>query len=742
MMKKIYFLLSILFFTAQSFAADITWNNTVTAGNWSTPANWIGGIAPSITDNVFFVNATGVTVTIDGTFTPATITVDGGSPVFTTIATRTLAAGNGFSIINNATLTITGSAALTFATNAGASLVQLGSTLVFTGTTPGGSRLNCVAGTTIINGTLRYNVFSGNTSGIVGLSFGPSSVYQVDKNGGTVSAATYASTSLIKLTGSIANAPTFGNGANVVFGNIEFNSSTTSAAINLGFANGNSIGGDLRIINSNGQIIRLATTPPNPFSIAGNVIVNAGTLQLSNSPTTAVTFNVNGNVQVDAGASLDLQGSSTSNILNIKGNLTAPGNITEGGTSTASAIVFNGTSVQTLSFGGTIVNDVSFKIDNPAGVNVLTNFTSSAATNARLTLTNGNINMGTNTLYIQNPATTAIAGGVVASHIIGKLRRVTNTAAAAYIFPVSDNATELASIKVYPVTAVSDYTAQFIRPNPFDRNAVTPPIQNAGNYIWDIVQNTGTGADINFAYGSFNNGGITDPTAVKGLFWNGASWNTLGGTDGGGSSVDVFGVTAFGSFSLGSELNVLPIKIVYFNGIKNTGSHQLQWKVVCSNSTGGTFILERSSDGKNFTDIYAEYADVVRCLQPFSNTDNNPLAGKNYYRLKTTDIDGRITFSKTIVLLNNKTGFEIIGVLPNPVQHDGMAVLNITSAQKGKMQIIITDANGKKMQTLTSTMVAGSNQVALHVANLAAGTYLVTGITNDGIKTSTRFVKN
>ena len=170
-------------------------------------------------------------------------------------------------------------------------------------------------------------------------------------------------------------------------------------------------------------------------------------------------------------------------------------------------------------------------------------------------------------------------------------------------------------------------------------------------------------------------------------------------------------------------------------------SNNINWKVNCTNASV-SLTLERSADGRNFSPISAEQADYLRCQQPFAKTDNAPLGGTNYYRLKIVDTDGKISYSKIIGLLNNKSGFEFLGVMPNPVVGNEKALLNMTSAQKGRLQIIITDANGKVVKTSTTTLIAGSNQINLPVGTLAAGVYQVTGVTDDGTKTTTRFVKN
>ncbi len=185
----------------------------------------------------------------------------------------------------------------------------------------------------------------------------------------------------------------------------------------------------------------------------------------------------------------------------------------------------------------------------------------------------------------------------------------------------------------------------------------------------------------------------------------------------------------------------LPVNIEYFRGYKTGSSHSLTWKVNCTNSPRATMTLERGADGRNFTSIYSITAEAVRCLQPFDNVDARPLDGMNYYRLKMTDADGRVTYSSIIALLNRNSGFAIIGIQPNPITKSGEAILNVTSAQKGSLQLVVTDVAGKQILTQSATLVAGSNQVPLHFSQLAAGSYQITVNSNDGSSKTVRFVK-
>ena len=112
----------------------------------------------------------------------------------------------------------------------------------------------------------------------------------------------------------------------------------------------------------------------------------------------------------------------------------------------------------------------------------------------------------------------------------------------------------------------------------------------------------------------------------------------------------------------------------------------------------------------------------------------------NYYRIKMTDIDGKITYSSVIALLNKKSGFEIVNLVPNPVTHE-TALLNITSAEKQTVDILVTDASGKTVLSTKQPLIAGFTQVKLNFNKLARGVYTITVNINGGVRKTLQFIK-
>jgi hypothetical protein len=183
----------------------------------------------------------------------------------------------------------------------------------------------------------------------------------------------------------------------------------------------------------------------------------------------------------------------------------------------------------------------------------------------------------------------------------------------------------------------------------------------------------------------------------------------------------------------------VPIKMEYFMGKKNGSNNLLNWKGSCTSSSI-TFTIERSNDGNKFQQIGSFNATQTRCAQPFDFTDNSPKPGINYYRLKMTEADGKVSYSIVIGIMNKEVGFEIINMMPSIVTAN--STLNITTAQDTQLEIAVMDMSGKILMKQSKSIVSGSNTIPLNLSQLAAGTYQLVGNTPDGKTSMIRFVKH
>jgi hypothetical protein len=295
------------------------------------------------------------------------------------------------------------------------------------------------------------------------------------------------------------------------------------------------------------------------------------------------------------------------------------------------------------------------------------------------------------------------------------------------IVPQTNAATATATIKLFFLQAefnkfnqrAADSGHRLLPTGPADATGIA-------NLVLRQFHGTGT-IPGNYTAGTFTD--FTTATAGVSVSWNATSnwWEVT------------IPVTGFSGFYITSKKTVpVPITLEYFKGSRQNNVHHTEWKVTCT-STQVSFEIERSGDGSRFTAIHSLTATQARCLQAFNFTDVNPPSGINYYRLKMIDVDGKISYSNTISMLNKASKFDFISVVPTLVQTN--TYVNIMATAGSRMEIVVIDMSGRQVQKQTVTLVAGTNQVTMNVGKLSPGMYQVTGYTSDGISKTVRFVK-
>jgi hypothetical protein len=499
-----------------------------------------------------------------------------------------------------------------------------------------------------------------------------------------------------------------------------------------------------------------------------NIISSFSTVVVQNGSNAVTSIvNIGGNINISAGI---LQGTSSTagtngnGILNLRGNINNTGGTIQTGASTAGLFSLNyvGTLPQSINNTGGTFSFTANQIDsiNNAGNGLTLN--TPIAQNGTINFLSGNINT-TSVNLLTLGATAAVLNASNASFVNGPVSKIGNTA---FVFPVGKpNCGPSATVNGYVPIRISNFiggaptdqfTAEYIRASgaalPGGITAIGLIKVSACEY-WNLDKIAGTPTvDVRLYWNASINNCTTSSAYINNLpdlvvsHYNGANWDAYGTTltaTGSATSGDVTwpGATVFSPFTIGSVdfTNPLPITINYFNGTKNNGNHLLNWKITCVSTPSATIEMERSTDGRNYNSIYSIFATALRCQQPFNHTDNQPAKGINYYRLKMTGADGKITYSTVVTLINAVKGIDVMNIAPNPIVN-GQFNLKISTAEKTQMELVITDMQGRVLQKQSASMIAGFNQLPVNVRSLAAGTYQLFGNTADGRTRVLRFV--
>lgn len=145
--------------------------------------------------------------------------------------------------------------------------------------------------------------------------------------------------------------------------------------------------------------------------------------------------------------------------------------------------------------------------------------------------------------------------------------------------------------------------------------------------------------------------------------------------------------TGFSKFFLVDSNVVLPVELVFFNGMLNNQLHgQLQWRTVNQYNVKN-FEVQRSYDGIHYISIGT--VDAVQkpgIVLDYTFIDPTLANSINYYRLKTVDEDGRYKLSEILTITNGRIpGF--VSLLENPVKGNIAFVINNSDQQQITAQL-------------------------------------------------------
>lgn len=169
----------------------------------------------------------------------------------------------------------------------------------------------------------------------------------------------------------------------------------------------------------------------------------------------------------------------------------------------------------------------------------------------------------------------------------------------------------------------------------------------------------------------------------------------------------------------------LPLTLLSFTAdIKNVKGI-LNWQTEKEINTQ-SFIIEKSADGSQFKQIGEVPAkNNGSVVNNYSFTDDNLATGKNYYRLKMTDLNGQFTYSPVRAITYNQNNFDVV-IYPNPIT--GNTVYIKTSANCSSLEL--KDMTGKRLRFITSS----GKQNTFDVSGISSGLYVLVITTDAGMR--------
>lgn len=183
-------------------------------------------------------------------------------------------------------------------------------------------------------------------------------------------------------------------------------------------------------------------------------------------------------------------------------------------------------------------------------------------------------------------------------------------------------------------------------------------------------------------------------------------------------------------FVLDGANSTLPVKLVSFNGNLKNDKVALTW-VVDLNETADKFEIERSIDGGKFTYVGTVMGTYNTGTATYTFTDavSN---GKLAYRLKMTDNNQKVEYSKIISFYSGNKDGKYISLLQNPV-YDKINI-GFQTMEKETVDVRVIDMTGSMKATQRLSVQPGSNVLTMQLpSTLATGTYVVSVVHSKGM---------
>jgi hypothetical protein len=639
----------LVFFANLLYAATITSFKT---GNWNDPLTWVGTAVPSIADDVVIVATH--TVSIDAPMGASTNTIKSltvnGKLVYATTVNFTLGDFNNrtSAMIVNGTFEFTGGYGF-----------KIYGFLKFNT----GSVFKMYAGGMIINGTL--GAFSSVPAGQALLDVTDITTLDVYRCTITLTNPHYD-----PLTPCIKGAKRFGN-------TIEFGAGVTP--------------------DVNNDFLVSETSKP-WFSTVGVNIVNTPTVT---SRFKATDIQIDSGVVVENGTFYSYVAATPIKVkgdFNISPNVKIIGNIEFNGTMQQNINPKFGSGATLVTFNGDIIVNNPIEVKSKINVTIQggdLRFTQGKFDTENKTLTLERTPIGVTTgSYIVTYNLYQDIGSVLIKNLVGNTLFPVGTGNPAYYTPVWVNATS-GNFKVSLTPFVTTPSNTFTVPSSY----------NYVNLKWSIERLTGTAnAGLTFLWNTANevSGFSTIRPACAVFYHNGTTWTNLtpvsGATSTGSEHTKtITNTSAFTTFAVFASVSLLPVEMTVFSGKQIGNRAQLSWTTASEKDVQG-FEIEKNTEGGQFAPI-----GFVKSKNSSNSSTNYEFWDDNfhktaYYRLKTTDLNGKDTYSKTITIENTSKNAEI-SVFPNPILRGGNLNIKLADSTNANddVNIEIYNANGQLM---------------------------------------------
>jgi hypothetical protein len=171
--------------------------------------------------------------------------------------------------------------------------------------------------------------------------------------------------------------------------------------------------------------------------------------------------------------------------------------------------------------------------------------------------------------------------------------------------------------------------------------------------------------------------------------------------------------------------SALPLTILEFSARPADEGVLIYWRTADEMDTE-RFIVQRSTDGVNFRDYSSQPAagDAPGQVLSYDAVDRSPRSALVYYRLRTEDFSGLVTYSKVVSVKAARAENPGMAIYPNPGRRGEPIVIQLPERTDAETTVSIYSALGKLISVGRYPSFEGRVEVNLPAA-VRPGTYLI-----------------
>ena len=182
--------------------------------------------------------------------------------------------------------------------------------------------------------------------------------------------------------------------------------------------------------------------------------------------------------------------------------------------------------------------------------------------------------------------------------------------------------------------------------------------------------------------------------------------------------------------------STLPVTLTDFSAQNDKEEIALLWKT-SSEINSNYYEIQRSKDGQNFSKIGNVYArGTSALLNSYSFKDITPFKGTNYYRLSMVDLDGKMSYSKTVAV-NVKVTHSFTTGYARLSSETKKINFTLNSDREQNVRAAITDVTGRIYFTESLQLQAGTNSFNKNIPAFSKGIYYLKFSTDEELITKT-----